>query len=52
MNISQETWDDAITAIENAKELALACHQGPDGDALGSMLALQLGVTFEERLEF
>ena len=32
--------DQAATAILSAKSLALACHQVPDGDALGSMLAL------------
>jgi len=32
--------DRAAEAILSAKSLALACHQVPDGDALGSMLAL------------
>ncbi len=32
--------DEAAKAILSAKSLALACHQVPDGDALGSMLAL------------
>jgi len=30
----------AAATIEKAPSLALACHQSPDGDALGSMLAL------------
>ena len=30
----------ATAAIVGASELALACHVGPDGDALGSMLGL------------
>lgn len=30
----------AAEAIETAEELALACHVSPDGDALGSLLAL------------
>lgn len=30
----------AIDAIEGAEQVALACHVSPDGDALGSMLAL------------
>src|SRR5687768_12524237 len=30
----------AVDAIRSAPSLALACHVGPDGDALGSMLAL------------
>ncbi|MGH9149515.1 MAG: DHH family phosphoesterase [Acidimicrobiales bacterium] len=29
----------AVAAISGAPSLALACHVGPDGDALGSMLA-------------
>ncbi|MGH9188483.1 MAG: DHH family phosphoesterase [Acidimicrobiales bacterium] len=32
--------DRAAEAISSARSLALACHQSPDGDALGSMLAL------------
>ena len=30
----------AATAIRSAREVSLACHVSPDGDALGSMLAL------------
>ncbi|MBW3630810.1 MAG: DHH family phosphoesterase [Gemmatimonadetes bacterium] len=30
----------AVEALREADEVALACHVGPDGDALGSMLAL------------
>ena len=32
--------EDAAAAIASAPSLALACHHTPDGDALGSMLAL------------
>ncbi|HVE45570.1 MAG TPA: bifunctional oligoribonuclease/PAP phosphatase NrnA [Acidimicrobiales bacterium] len=32
--------EEAATAILDAPEVALACHVSPDGDALGSMLAL------------
>lgn len=32
--------DQAAAAVREAPELALACHQTPDGDALGSVLAL------------
>jgi phosphoesterase RecJ-like protein len=32
--------DRAAEAITSATSLALACHVGPDGDALGSMLAM------------
>ena len=34
------TLDQAAAAIAAAPSLALACHHTPDGDALGSMLAL------------
>jgi phosphoesterase RecJ-like protein len=44
VSISQKDWQAAIVAIEGAPEVALACHQGPDGDALGSMLALALAL--------
>src|SRR5688572_3580073 len=30
----------AVELIRNASSVALACHVSPDGDALGSMLAL------------
>src|SRR5438552_5522366 len=32
--------DRAAGAIARARSVALACHEGPDGDALGSLLAL------------
>ena len=32
--------DEAAAAIASAPSLALACHHTPDGDALGSMLAI------------
>lgn len=32
--------DRAVAAIRAADELALACHVSPDGDALGSLLAM------------
>jgi phosphoesterase RecJ-like protein len=34
----------AVAAIRAAKNLVLACHVNPDGDALGSMLGLALGL--------
>jgi bifunctional oligoribonuclease and PAP phosphatase NrnA len=37
-------WQEAIDAIDRASGIVLACHQGPDGDALGSMLALALAL--------
>lgn len=44
MSIEERAWKEAIAAIDGAKEIVLACHQGPDGDALGSTLALQLAL--------
>ncbi len=44
MSISDQAWKEAIGVIEGAGQIVLACHQGPDGDALGSMLALQLAL--------
>jgi phosphoesterase RecJ-like protein len=35
-----EDLEQAIEVVGGASALALACHVGPDGDALGSMLAL------------
>jgi len=42
--IDEQTWRRAVAAIESAEEVALACHVSPDGDALGSMLALGLAL--------
>jgi phosphoesterase RecJ-like protein len=33
-------WSRAIKALDEATEICLACHVRPDGDALGSMLAV------------
>lgn len=33
-------WQRAVAAIDAAREICLACHVSPDGDALGSMLAV------------
>ncbi|MEJ7585751.1 MAG: DHH family phosphoesterase [Acidimicrobiales bacterium] len=40
MSAVGSTLDQAAAAIDAAPSLALACHHTPDGDALGSMLAL------------
>jgi phosphoesterase RecJ-like protein len=37
---TQQEWSAALAAVGEAREVALLCHVGPDGDALGSMLAL------------
>jgi phosphoesterase RecJ-like protein len=36
--------DKAVRLLGGARSVALACHVGPDGDALGSMLALGLAL--------
>lgn len=45
MSIEQTTIDEAARAIANADRIALACHVGPDGDALGSMLGLAVAAS-------
>jgi phosphoesterase RecJ-like protein len=37
-------WDHAVRLLAGARQVVLACHVGPDGDALGSMLALGLAL--------
>ena len=37
---SAQEWAAAVDALAAAREVALLCHVGPDGDALGSMLGL------------
>jgi len=44
VSIPEPRWRDAVDTIRGASAIALACHQGPDGDALGSMLALGLAL--------
>ena len=44
MSIAEATWDEAVRALRAARAPVLACHVGPDGDALGSMLAIALGL--------
>lgn len=36
--------DEAAVALEEADELVCACHVNPDGDALGSVLAVRLAL--------
>lgn len=38
--IQADDWAKAVTLLEGADEVCLACHVRPDGDALGSMLAV------------
>ncbi|MDP9845836.1 DHH family phosphoesterase [Streptosporangium lutulentum] len=42
--VSGRDWDRAVELISSADKIALACHVSPDGDALGSMLALGLAL--------
>jgi phosphoesterase RecJ-like protein len=35
-----DAWARAVTILDGATEICLACHVRPDGDALGSMLAV------------
>lgn len=41
MSIGEGVWQKAVDVLAQADSVALACHVDPDGDALGSMLALQ-----------
>lgn len=41
MAIAERSWTRAVELLSAADDVALACHVDPDGDALGSMLALQ-----------
>lgn len=40
MGVAEHDWEQAVALLEGADEVALACHVDPDGDALGSMLAM------------
>lgn len=40
MSPSEQDWEAAVALLRGAHEVALVCHVAPDGDALGSMLAL------------
>lgn len=44
MSSDEATWRAAVDAIHAHDDIALACHVGPDGDALGSLLALSLAL--------
>ena len=44
MSITETDWGHALGAISKADTIALACHLGPDGDALGSLLALTIAL--------
>lgn len=44
MTINETSWAAAVDALDRAPQVALSCHVGPDGDALGSMLALAIAL--------
>lgn len=44
MSYDAPQWDDAVAALRDAPEVAIACHVNPDGDAVGSLLAASLGL--------
>jgi phosphoesterase RecJ-like protein len=44
VTVAETEWADAVRLLTAHDEVALVCHVGPDGDALGSMLALGLAL--------
>ena len=40
VHLPEQVWSDAVTTLRRARTATLVCHVAPDGDALGSMLAL------------
>ena len=44
MKYDASQWDEAVSALRDADEIAIACHVNPDGDAVGSLLAASLGL--------
>ncbi|MEX2280393.1 MAG: bifunctional oligoribonuclease/PAP phosphatase NrnA, partial [Acidimicrobiia bacterium] len=38
--MTNDPFDEAVSVLADSRHLVLACHVGPDGDALGSMLGL------------
>lgn len=44
MNYDAPQWDEAVAALRDAREVGIACHVNPDGDAVGSLLAASLGL--------
>ncbi len=44
MTVTEQDWAAAVRLLSDHDEVALVCHVGPDGDALGSMLGLGLAL--------
>ena len=42
--MNERNMNGVIRLISEAQSIALCCHLNPDGDALGSMLAMRLGL--------
>lgn len=42
--IDERHWQRAVEVLRGSRQVTLACHLHPDGDALGSMLALGLAL--------
>jgi phosphoesterase RecJ-like protein len=47
--IDVDDWTRAVALLDGADEVCLACHVRPDGDALGSMLAVAHALRAPER---
>ena len=45
MTIAERDWQAAVDAIDAADQVVITCHLHPDGDALGSALALHGALT-------
>lgn len=43
------TWDELADSVRSARRIVVTTHQRPDGDALGSVLALHRGLSTPER---
>ena len=44
MRYDNRDWDEVVRLLKESDDVALACHVNPDGDALGSLLAVSLGL--------
>ncbi|HEX2057056.1 MAG TPA: bifunctional oligoribonuclease/PAP phosphatase NrnA [Actinomycetota bacterium] len=44
MRYGNGDWDEVVGLLKEAGDIALACHVNPDGDALGSLLAVSMGL--------
>ncbi|MCU1595126.1 MAG: bifunctional oligoribonuclease/PAP phosphatase NrnA [Frankiales bacterium] len=44
MTAAEADWTEAVRLLSSHDDVTLVCHVGPDGDALGSMLALGIAL--------